>query len=74
MPVELTHPQLGTLHLETADLSDGGVFLKASAEQRPPIGEEVTLRVVGTLGGEEPPLVPARIVRHTSTGMGLEFL
>ena len=74
MPVEVTHAQLGTIKLVTADLSDGGVFLTAEPHQCPPIGDEITLRVVGTLGGEAPPLVPARVVRITADGMGVEFL
>ena len=74
MPVEVTHATLGTVELVTADLSDGGVFLSADPQQCPPIGDEVIIKVVGTLGGEEPPEVPARDVRHTSDGMGLQFL
>lgn len=74
MAVEVTHAQLGTTELVTADLSDGGVFLKAEPHQCPPIGDALTLRVVGTLGGEDPPEVPARVVRITAEGMGLEFL
>jgi hypothetical protein len=53
-PLTLSHTSLGTLQLETADLSDGGVFLKTAAEQCPAIGDEVTLQVVGSLGGEAP--------------------
>lgn len=74
MPVEITHAQLGTVELVTADLSDGGVFLQAEPEQCPPVGDEITLKVVGTLGGETPPLVRARVVRVTVDGMGVEFL
>lgn len=74
MPVKITHAALGTIELVTADLSDGGVFLKAEPHQCPPLGDELTLQVVGTLGGEAPPLVAARVIRITDEGMGLEFL
>jgi len=76
MPVEVTHPSLGTVELITADICDSGVFLKADPEQCPAVGDEVTLKVKsGVLGGgEEPPLVPARVVRVTKDGMGVEFL
>lgn len=75
MPVEVTHPTMGTFELVTADICDSGVFLKAEPEQCPPVGSEVTLRVKGgVLGGEDPPLVPARVVRITADGMGVEFI
>lgn len=76
MPVEVTHPEQGTVELITADLCESGVFLKADPAQCPAVGEEVTLKVKGGVlgGGEEPPLVKARVVRVTAEGMGVEFL
>lgn len=76
MPVEVTHPALGTVELVTADLSDSGVFLKCAPEQCPELGDEITIKVKGGVlgGGDEPPLVPARVVRVTDEGMGVEFL
>jgi hypothetical protein len=46
----------------------------AEPRQCPPVGEKVTLRVVETLGGESPEEIPARVVRVTTDGMGLEYL
>jgi len=74
MSMTLTHEVLGTLQLETADLSDGGAFLKATPEQCPAIGEAITLQVVGSLGGKAPPQMPARVVRVTDEGIGVQFL
>jgi len=74
MTVEIAHRQLGSLQLETADLSDGGLFLKATPEQCPPLNDEITLQVVGTLDGKAPPLLSARVVRITDEGMGVQFL
>lgn len=74
MPVEIAHPQLGTLQLETVDLSDGGLFIKATPEQCPPLNDEITVQVVGTLDGKAPPLVRARVARITDKGMGIQFL
>ncbi|MGM0593116.1 MAG: PilZ domain-containing protein [Pseudomonadota bacterium] len=76
MPVTLTHEKLGTLELITADICEGGVFLKADPAQCPGEGEEVTLQVKGgILGGDEaPPQVKARVVRQTPNGIGVEFL
>lgn len=76
MPVEVTHPTMGTFELVTADLCESGVFLKADPEQCPAVGDEITIKVKGGVlgGGEEPPLVPARVVRVTENGMGVEFI
>ncbi len=76
MPVLVTHHALGTNELVTVDICDNGVFLKADADQCPPIGEEITLQIKGGLLGDggEPPLVPARVVRITENGMGVEFI
>jgi hypothetical protein len=76
MPVLLTHHALGTSELTTVDICDNGVFLKAEAEQCPPVGDEVTLQLKsGILGDtEEPPLVRARVVRITENGMGIQFI
>ncbi len=60
--------------LETIDISNGGAFIRAAAEQCPAVGSEVSLKVKGSLGGEEPPTVRARVVRTTSEGMGVAFL
>jgi len=59
--------------LRTADLSHGGLLV---AEDRalPAIGTAVELRVLGTLGGDEPPpLVRGRVVRHTPEGFAIAF-
>jgi len=74
MPLEVKHARLGTAELLIADLSDSGVFVKATPEQCPPVGDEVTIRVLTTLGGEEPSALAARVVRVTAEGMGLEYL
>lgn len=75
MPVTLRHPERGSMELITADICDGGVFLKAGAEQCLPIGSRVTLQVrAGLLAGDDPPLVDAEVVRVGDGGMGLKFL
>ena len=60
--------------LETVDISNGGAFIKAEADQCPAVGTTLSLKVKGQLGGEEPPTVQARVVRITNEGMGVEFL
>ncbi|MDH5784039.1 MAG: PilZ domain-containing protein [Chromatiales bacterium] len=76
LPVDVEVRVDGTelMVLETLDISNGGAFIKASAEQCPPVGTEILLRVKGSLGGEEPPVVRARVVRITPDGIGVQFL
>ena len=75
MPINLTHPEHGTISLQTIDISDGGVFLKANANQCLAVGTEVTLQVkAGLLAGDDPPQVKAVVVRVTDEGMGLKFV
>lgn len=60
--------------METADISNGGAFLKASPQLCPPVGSELSLQVKGQLAGKEPPLMRARVARIERDGMGVEFL
>lgn len=74
MPVVLSHPERGQWQLVTADICDGGVFLKAEQHEQLPVGTQVTLQVkAGLLAGDDPPLVAAEVVRVDATGMALKF-
>jgi hypothetical protein len=72
--VELVDPAIGTLIVQTKDLSDGGLFLRLGARPWPRIGAVVTVRVKETGDGATPPLLRARVVRMTAEGIGVEFL
>ncbi|MCW8918821.1 MAG: PilZ domain-containing protein [Gammaproteobacteria bacterium] len=74
MEVEVRMEGAEMMVLETIDISNGGAFIKAEAHQCPAVGTELSLRVKGNLGGEEPPTVQARVVRVTSEGFGIRFL
>lgn len=74
MDIEVRRDGAEMVVLETTDISNGGAFIKAEPQQCPAIGTELSLRVKGQLGGEEPPTVQARVVRITQEGMGVEFL
>ena len=74
MDIEVRMDGAEMVVLETVDISNGGAFIKAEAEQCPTVGTTLSLRVMGQLGGEEPPTVQARVVRITNEGMGVEFL
>lgn len=64
----------GVMVLETADISNGSAFIKATPEQCPAVGTEISLRVKGSRGGQEPPTLRARVARTTTEGMGVEFI
>lgn len=74
LEVELNYPGTGKMILNTRDMSDGGVFLYMDEGARPPIGEELFLKLTGLVGGEEPPRVRVRVARITHEGIGLEFI
>jgi hypothetical protein len=58
----------------TMDLSGGGLLVILPESECPPPGTSIQVRVVGALGdGEEPPLVPGRVVRHMGDGVAVEF-
>jgi hypothetical protein len=60
--------------LESADISNGGVFLLHGGAAMPPVGTDVRLQVVDGSEGQERPIVPAKVVRSTEIGIGLEFV
>lgn len=72
--VEITDPGLGRFVVTSKDLSESGVFLRVPADKRPALGLVVHVRIHGDVGGEEPPIVPARVVRVTADGVGLAFV
>ena len=62
------------LALETRDLSNSGVFLRAEEVSLPTEGSIVELRIKQPLGDSEPPLVKARVVRIDKDGIALAFI
>ncbi len=61
--------------LESMDISDGGVFLRVREETILEIGSEVKVQIADSAPDAEPrPVIPARIVRRTELGVGLQYL
>jgi len=60
--------------LQTRDLSNGGVYLKKGANNLPPEGTIVHIRIKNNLGDGEPPLVKARVIRVDNDGLALAFI
>ena len=72
--VELHRPGRPMCVVRTEDLSNGGVLLILSDQDRPPVGDRVQVRVSGLLGGDDlPPMVEATVVRHADEGVAIQF-
>ena len=69
--VKFSHPSVGSVLLDSGDISDGGVFLFNGDITPPELGESVTVQMTGL--PVEAPIVGMKIVRFTSDGMGLQF-
>jgi len=71
--VELITPDLGSLTLQSSNLSNSGLFLCVEQSIPLQVGSEVCVRLKQALGDGEPPLVKARVVRIEEQGIGLQF-
>ncbi|GAB4297866.1 MAG: hypothetical protein Kow0096_16150 [Thiohalomonadaceae bacterium] len=71
--VELIAPEIGSLTLQSGNLSDSGLYLCAGQSMPLRIGSEVCVRLKQALGDGEAPLVKARVVRIEEQGIGLHF-
>ena len=73
--IRLYLPDGGEVILESMDISDGGVFLRVREETIPEIGSDVKVQIAESAPDAEPrPVIPARIVRRTELGVGLQYL
>ncbi len=70
--IKISHKSIDDITLETKDISDGGLFVAVDPDKMPPIGTIVKGQVQGM--AEDPPVVDMKIVRITSTGIGLEYV
>jgi len=71
--IRLSHADVGSLKLRTADISDGGAYIFSEGNSLPNTGEVVYVEILG-VGGDEAPLVKMKIVRDDGRGIGLEFV
>ncbi len=75
LDVEFNHQETGVITLVTKDISDSGVFIKLPVEEHPPIGTVVKVKLKNDFeDGEEPPTLEMKVVRHSNSGIGLEFI
>ena len=60
--------------MKTRDLSNSGVYLERGDTQLPAEGDIVQLQIKQPIGGGEPPIVKARVVRVDNDGIALSFI
>lgn len=60
--------------MHTRDISNTGIFLECNAENMPPVGSILTIRIKQALGDGEAPAVRAQVVRVDGGGVALKFL
>jgi len=69
--VKLMHPELGSLCVQTRDISEGGVYLLTSDQVNFPVGTELTVQAQDM--ADDAPVVKATIVRLDPEGIALMF-
>ncbi|MCP3675601.1 MAG: PilZ domain-containing protein [Gammaproteobacteria bacterium] len=75
LDVEFNHQETGVITLVTKNISDTGIFINLSVEKHPPIGTVAKVKLKNDFeDGEEPPTLEMKIVRHSKSGIGLEFI
>lgn len=70
--LKMKHNELGELVVFTGNLSDSGVFVNLIANDKPVVGDIVSIQLQDL--PVEAPVIPARVVRLDSEGFGLEFV
>ncbi len=73
MTVEVLVEDQAPVIMKTRDMSDGGVFLEYNENLVLQMGVKLTIKVVENMQGEEPPAIPATVVRVTDDGFAVQF-
>ena len=75
LDVKISYPSSEPRVVKTRDISDGGLFLIISQEERPIIGEVVSIELVGkTEQIDAFASSEAVVVRQEAEGVGLSFI
>lgn len=73
MTVEVLVEDQTPVIAKTRDMSDGGVFLEYNKNLVLQMGVKLVIKVVESMQGEEPPAIPATVVRVTDDGFAVRF-
>lgn len=74
-PIEVIDDKGDAYNVMSDNVSDTGLYLVYDNLPLPPLNTVLQVKVMGTLGdGAEAPVNKARVVRHDSKGIGLQFI
>ncbi len=75
LPVIVRCDGYPNMELCTGDISATGLFLHCDPQTFPPVGQSIQVQAASpSADGEPAPLLSARIVRATATGVGIEVI
>lgn len=75
MDIKVTWPAMQQVKVAvTRDFSDSGAFVFVVFEPQPPVDAEMHLQLKGSVLGNEPPVLKARVVRVTDEGVAFRFV
>jgi hypothetical protein len=70
--LKVIHPNVGSLIVFIADISDGGLFILHGGHTLPDVGEHINVQIQDV--PVEAPMLTAKIVRKTNEGIGVMFV
>ncbi len=73
MQVEVSVENQQPVIMKTRDMSDGGVFLEENKNIILQMGVKLTLKVIESVQGDEPPEISATVVRVAEDGVAVQF-
>jgi PilZ domain len=74
LDIKVTWPDKETRIGPTRDFSDGGTFIFVNFSPQPSTDMEMLLQLNSLAGGNEAPVLRARVVRTTEEGIAFEFI
>ncbi|MDH5648859.1 MAG: PilZ domain-containing protein [Gammaproteobacteria bacterium] len=74
MEVVIILPDETNLIVHTGNTSDGGALLLGDENELPEVGTEIGITVRSPIAGRKAPVHPARVVRKTRDGIGIQLL
>jgi hypothetical protein len=74
LEIKVTWPDKETRIGTTRDFSDGGTFILINFYPQPSTDMEMLLQLNSLVGGNEAPVLRARVVRTTAEGIAFEFI
>jgi hypothetical protein len=74
LEIKVTWPNKEINIGNTINFSDGGTFIRVNFTPQPPADTIMLLQLNSLVGGNEAPILRARVVRTTAEGIAFEFV